>query len=186
MIRGGMIRKTLAVLLVVIIGLLGMAAMKPDNFAVTRSTTIAAPPAQVLALVSDLRRWRSWAPWEARDPGMQRSFSGAASGTGAVYTWAGKRLAGSGRMEITDMAPGAKVVIKLDLVAPLETSGTTAFYAVPQGAATLLTWTVYGPMPLRVKVLSVLAGMDRLLGREIEQGLARLKSVAEGRPVPAR
>ena len=56
----------------------------------------------IFALINDLRGWGAWSPYEKRDPAMQRSFSGAASGKGAIYEWDGNNNVGKGRMEITD------------------------------------------------------------------------------------
>lgn len=174
-----MFKKILAVLLVVVIGILGMAAMKPDQFTVTRSTTIKAPPEKVLGLVSDFHQWRSWSPWEDLDPNMQRTFSGAPSGKGALYQWSGNKEVGIGRMEIVEVEPASKVVIKLDFITPFESSNMTEFVAAPQDDATNLTWTMSGPMPFISKIMSVFISMDRMIGKDFEKGLAKMKAVAE-------
>ncbi len=54
---------------------------------------------------------------------MKRSFSGAASGKGAVYAWDGNSNVGSGRMEILEATTPSKINIKLDFLSRLK--GTT-------------------------------------------------------------
>jgi uncharacterized protein YndB with AHSA1/START domain len=174
-----MFKKILAVLLVVVIGILGMAAMKPDTFAVTRSITIKAPPEKILGMVSDFRQWQAWSPWEGLDPQMQRTFSGPANGKGAIYQWSGNKEVGQGRMEVTEVVPAAKVVIKLDFITPFESSNMTEFSTVPQGDATNVTWTMTGPMPFISKVMSVFISMDSMIGKDFEKGLAKMKAAAE-------
>ena len=174
-----MLKKILAVLVVVVLGILGMAAMKPDSFAVNRSIAIKAPPEKVLALVSDFHQWRTWSPWETLDPNMQRTFSGAAAGKGAIYSWSGNKDVGSGRMEIVDLAPASKVVIKLDFLTPMETSSVTEFVAAPQADGTLVTWNMSGPMPFISKIMSVFVSMDRMIGNDFDKGLAKMKAAAE-------
>ena len=67
---------------------------------------------------------------------MQRSFSGANSGKGAVYAWDGNKNVGSGRMEILDVSVPSKIVIKLDFLKPFEAHNTAEFTMLPQGDAT--------------------------------------------------
>ena len=75
------------------------------TFDVGRGTRIAADPALVHGLVNDLREWPAWSPWEDLDGAMQRTYSGADSGVGAYYAWAGNRKAGQGSMEIVASSP---------------------------------------------------------------------------------
>ena len=74
-----------AVLAVAIVIVLILAATKPDTFQVTRAATINAPAAKIFPLIADFHQWGQWSPWEHKDPAMQRTFSGANSGLGAVY-----------------------------------------------------------------------------------------------------
>lgn len=166
----------LAVLLVIVL----MAAMKPNSFSVTRSTAIAAPPEKIAALIADFHQWRNWSPWEDLDPAMQRTFSGAASGKGAVYAWQGNKEVGRGRMEITDAASPAKTVIKLDFIEPFASSNVTEFSLKADGSkGTIATWTMTGPMLFVTRLMTVFVSMDALIGKDFDKGLARLKAVAE-------
>lgn len=160
--------------------ILGLALTKPDHFEIQRVATIKAPPETIMPLLSDFRQWTKWSPWEHLDPAMQRTFSGAASGQGAVYAWKGNSKVGEGRMEITDLAAPTRLVIKLDFVTPFESHNVTEFALLPQGEQTTVTWTMKGPMPFISKVMTVFASMDTLAGADLERGLAKLKAVAEG------
>jgi uncharacterized protein YndB with AHSA1/START domain len=174
-----MIKKIALVLVVIFIGILGMAAMQPNTFAVSRTTTIKAPPDKLFALVSDFRQWTNWSPWEHLDPNMQRTFSGAQTGKGALYNWKGNNDVGSGKMEITDVTPPSRIVIKLDFIVPFESSNVTEFAFAPQGENTAVTWTMTGPMPFVSKIMSVFMSMDRIIGKDFEKGLANMKATAE-------
>ena len=46
------------------------------EFRVSRSTTIAAPPERILPLITTLREWRKWSPWEGLDPNLERKYAG--------------------------------------------------------------------------------------------------------------
>src|SRR5450830_2110536 len=91
-----MLKKVALGVFAVIVVILLMAAMKPNTFTITRSITIAAPPEKVAGLIIDFHQWQAWSPWEKLDPAMQRTFSGAPAGKGAVYAWVGNKDVGRG------------------------------------------------------------------------------------------
>jgi polyketide cyclase/dehydrase/lipid transport protein len=165
------------VILVVIAGVLALAATRPDSFSVQRSASIQAPPEKIVPYLADFRQWGAWSPWEKMDPAMKRSLSGAASGKGAVYEWQSDKV-GTGRMEMTESSP-SRVAVKLDFLKPFEGHNTAAFALEPSGSATKVTWTMQGPMNYVSKVISVFCDMDTMIGKDFEAGLANLKAAAE-------
>jgi hypothetical protein len=172
-----MLKIILIVVLVLIAGLLAFAATKPGSFRYQRTASIKAPPEKILPLISDLHAWSRWNPFE-KDPAMKRTYSGAASGKGAVYEWDGNSQVGAGRMEILDVTP-SKVTIKLDFLRPFEGHNTAELTLEPQGDATRVTWAMFGPNRYLSKLMSVFMNMDTMIGREFETGLANLKKIAE-------
>jgi uncharacterized protein YndB with AHSA1/START domain len=164
-----------AVLVVGVGAVLALAATKPDSFKVERAASIKAPPEKIFALVSDLHGWRAWSPYENKDPEMKRTFSGK----GAVYEWNGNKNVGKGRMEITQASAPSKVVIKLDFISPFEGHNTAEFTMEPKGDATSVKWGMYGPAPFVSKVMQVFVDLDRMIGKDFEQGLGNLKALAE-------
>jgi hypothetical protein len=168
-----------AVLGLAIVVILILAATRPNTFSVQRATTVRAPAEKIFLLINDFRQWGSWSPYEHKDPAMKRTFSGAASGKGAVYAWDGNKNVGSGRMEILDTSAPAKIVIKLDFFTPFEGHNTAEFTMLPQGDATNLTWLMHGPAPFMAKVMHVFMNIDRMVGKDFEIGLANLKRLTE-------
>jgi uncharacterized protein YndB with AHSA1/START domain len=82
------------------------------KFTVTRSVLIAAPPGRVYPLLADPRRWKEWTVWNQRDPAMQISYFGPATGAGAGWAWQSK-TEGDGRMTFTAAEPDARVAYDL-------------------------------------------------------------------------
>jgi hypothetical protein len=78
-----------------------LAAGRPTTFQVQRSIIIQASPQKIFALLDDFHNWSRWAPQDKEDPTMRRTFSGAASGPGAISEWTSSGSAGTGRMTIT-------------------------------------------------------------------------------------
>jgi uncharacterized protein YndB with AHSA1/START domain len=160
-------------------GALILAAMKPDSFRVERSASIKAPAEKIFPLVSDLKGWAAWSPYEKKDPAMQRTFGAVTAGKGAVYGWEGNKNVGKGRMEITSAAPPSKLVIKLDFFEPFEAHNTAEFTLDGKGDATTVTWAMYGPANFISKLMGVFFNMDKMIGADFEAGLANLKSITE-------
>lgn len=162
-------------------GVLLYAATRPDSFRVERSTRIEAPADNIFPLVNDLRAWNGWSPYDAKDPAMQRTFSGPASGPGAVYAWSGNRDVGQGRMEILAATPPSQVTIQLDFIQPFQARNTAEFTLRPEGTGTKVTWALHGPSPYISKLMGLVFNLDHMVGNDFEVGLANLKRVAEQR-----
>ncbi|MDP2226248.1 MAG: SRPBCC family protein [Moraxellaceae bacterium] len=158
--------------------LLVVAALRPDTFRVERTVLIKAAPEQVAAQISDFHRWGAWSPWEKKDPAMQRTFSGAASGMGARYSWQGDQNVGSGSMEITS-ATAEKITIQLDFLAPFEAHNIAEFTLRPQAEGTEVSWAMTGPVPFFARIIHLFFDMDKMVGADFEAGLSNLKAFVE-------
>ena len=174
-----MIRKLALISAVLIVAVLIYAATKPDNFRIERTTTIKAPPERIFALINDFRQWEAWSPWEKIDPTLTRTYSGATSGKGAIYAWAGNKNVGSGRMEIIESSPPSRIVLKLDFSEPFEAHNEVLFKLEARGDATTLTQAMYGPSPYVSKLMGIFFDMDKMVGEKYDEGLASIKGIAE-------
>jgi uncharacterized protein YndB with AHSA1/START domain len=171
-----------AILLLVVAAIAAVlvyAATRADSFRVERTLDIAASPEKLYALIGDLHRWRDWSPYERKDPAMQRTLTGAASGVGAVYAWKGNKQVGEGRMEIIEATPPRQLRIQLDFIAPFEAHNVAEFTLQPQGATARVTWALSGPRPFVSKLIGLFVNMDAMIGGDFEVGLAQLKTLAE-------
>ena len=153
--------------------------MAEKTFRVQRSATINASPQRLFDLISDFRQWPSWSPWEKLDPNMKKTVSGAPKGKGAVYEWDGNKKAGKGRMEIVDAAAPSRVNIKLDFEKPFRSNNRTEFALSPQGNTTNVTWTMEGPQSFMMRVMGLFMNMDKMIGKDFEEGLANMRAIAE-------
>jgi Polyketide cyclase / dehydrase and lipid transport len=149
------------------------------DFEVVRSTTIAAPADRVHGLIDDFHAWRAWSPWEDVDPELRRDYSGAESGVGAHYAWEGNRKAGKGSMEIVGSTP-ERVDVRLSFERPWKATNAVAFELAREGdGATAVTWRMRGSNKGFAALFAKVYSMDRLLGKDFEKGLARMKGAAE-------
>jgi hypothetical protein len=181
-----MFKRLVLLLALVLGGLAAFIATRPSDFVISRSRTLAAPPEVVFAYVSDFHRWTEWSPWEKRDPGLLRDYSGAPAGAGAVYHWVGNEDVGEGRMTITGAEAPSSVTIRLEFMRPFQAVNTAQFDILAGGLGTDVTWSMLGRHGFVSKAMSLVFDVDKRVGRDFEQGLADLDTVtAAATPPPA-
>ena len=67
-----MLKKIVLLLLLILLAFAGYVAMQPSTGTVTRSATIAAPPATVFQYINDLHKWRTGRPGRSSTPTPKR------------------------------------------------------------------------------------------------------------------
>lgn len=175
-----MFKKILIGLVVLIAAFAGVVALQPSEFRVSRTATIAAPAGDVFGHVNDLHKWNAWSPWAKLDPAAKVSFEGAPVGKGAVFTWSGNEQVGEGRMTVAESRPGELVALNVDFVKPFEGKSTSEFAFKPEGNQTAVTWTMGGHHDFIGKAMCLIMNGQKMMGGEMEKGLANLKAVVEG------
>ena len=157
--------------------LAAVVALWPEGQRVERSAAMAVPPAAVLAELTDLQRWEAWSPWPPRDPTVQRTFGGPPLGVGASCYWSRGR---TDRGRLTVVTAGLEVVeVELEEEQPLPSSSDIQFKVEPTAAGTQVSWAVTREEGFVARVLTILTRRDAAIGRDLEQGLARLNVAAE-------
>lgn len=167
-----------AVLALVILGWVGLAATKPDEFRVTRSAVIEAPAAVIFEHVNDLQKWQAWSPWVEMDPEATYAFEGKVSGLGATLHWDGEK-SGKGTMIVAESRSPEFVGFQLEFLEPMQASNVAEIALAPEGTGTLVTWTMYGPNNFISKMMSVVMDCEKMVGDQFEKGLSNLKTIAE-------
>ena len=73
-----------------------------------------------------------------------------------------------------------RMVMRLDFVEPMQTSSQAEFSLRPLAAGgTEVRWAMHGPAPFVSKLMGLLFDMDKMIGKDFEDGLANLKQLAE-------
>ncbi|WP_216917565.1 SRPBCC family protein [Nocardia noduli] len=148
------------------------------EFEVVRQAVVSAAPSRVHAYINDFHEWTKWSPWEDLDPQLQRSYAGPESGVGAEYSWSGNRKAGAGRMEIVSSAD-REIGVRLEFEKPWKAVNQVTFTLNPVRDGTEVVWKMTGRQTGLMGLISKVMPMDKMVGKDFEKGLARLKSVAE-------
>ncbi len=159
------------------ITLVGAVSMQPDTSHIERTGLVHARPEIVHGLVADFKLWPQWSPWEAMDPTMAHTYSGAEKGEGAITTWKGNSDVGEGKMTITKASP-ERLDILLEFVAPFAATNDTAFTFAAAEGGTQVTWIMDGENNFASKMFGMMVDMDAMIGADFERGLSQLDKVA--------
>jgi uncharacterized protein YndB with AHSA1/START domain len=171
--------KTIAIAVAVaVLAILIYAATRPNTFHVERTIDIKASPEKLFALINDFRQWDAWTPYN-KDPAMKKTYGGNASGKGATYAWKGNKEVGQGEIAITESEPNSRIAFDLHMIEPFEGRNHVVIALKAAGGTTTVTWILEDHHSYFLKLMSVFINMDKMIGKDFETGLARLKSIAE-------
>ena len=150
-----------------------------DTYTVERSTAIEAQLAEIFSLVADFGRRIEWSPWEGLNPDLQRTYSGAVSGSGASDGWSGDRKAGQGQMTILEPVEPSSVTVDLRFDKHFKARIDMSFDIAEQSSGSSVRWKMSGTKTLMTRVMGIFKSMDAMVGPDFEKGLSQLKDVAE-------
>jgi Polyketide cyclase / dehydrase and lipid transport len=174
-----MIKITLIIFTVAILAVLAYAATKPDAYTVTRSQLINAPADKLHAIINSPREFEKWSPYSPKDPQMTNTYSGPASGVGARNDFAGNSQVGQGSVEIIRSTTSTEVAMRLTMIKPFAAQNEVVYSLKPLTGGTEVTWAMNAKQPFFAKVMGVFINMDKMIGGDFAEGLAKLKLLAE-------
>jgi uncharacterized protein YndB with AHSA1/START domain len=161
----------LVVLLVVV------ALLIPGRWHVERSIVIDAAPELVYPAVAELRQWREWTIWYARNPQLETHYQGPADGVGAVSEW--RDAQGHGRLTVTAAEPDRLIAYDLLFDGDMLTRGSIVL--VPEAGGTRATWTFAGDAGFNPVARYFGFMVTRAIADDFDHGLRRLKRLCEDR-----
>ena len=112
---------------------------------------------------------------------MKKTFEGPSSGPGASYAWNGNNAVGEGRLTIVESKPAELITMKLEFSRPFKCTNEVNFKLEPSPGGTRVSWIMDGKNNFMTKAMSLFMNMDKMVGKDFEQGLANLSGVAQGR-----
>lgn len=166
------------VLVVAVAIVLFLASRRPDTIRLERGVEVAAPMEKVFGQIQDLHAFNVWNPWVKMDPEIQLTYRGPQSGVGAVSAWTSRKV-GEGSMEIVEVEAPRRVGIRLDFVKPFAATNQARFDLEPTGTGTRVRWAMEGRALFMQRVMGVFFDVEKMMGKNFEDGLANLKRVVE-------
>jgi uncharacterized protein YndB with AHSA1/START domain len=167
-----------AAVAVLVAVLLLYASTRPGAIHVERSIRIKAPAEMIFPYINDFHQWQAWTPYD-KDSAMKKSYSGSESGPGAHYAWEGDKQVGQGEIMITRTTPPHRLEFDLHMIQPFEARNVATMSLDADGDATRVTWGLDAKHNLMMKVVALFMDLDKLIGKDFELGLSRLKVAAE-------
>lgn len=173
--------KITGIVLAVIIAILVVIGLtRPKTYNVHREIVINAPATAVYTTVSHFENFAKWSPWQHLDPNMKVTLDGTDGTVGAKYSWVGNDKAGSGAMTITKLEQDKTVEQDLHFLKPFESHASTYMNLEPAEGGTKITWGMKGDMNFMSNVfMFFMGGMDKVIGKDYDTGLANLKKLVE-------
>jgi uncharacterized protein YndB with AHSA1/START domain len=171
---------TLLVIAIVLLGaFLFYVSMKPDSCQFSRSIHISAPPEKIFPLIDDPRAMNEWNPFVKADPNIKLTYSGPSHGVGAANDFEGNGRVGSGRAEIIESVPPAKVIVALRMDRPMKCQNRVEFTILPRASGADVTWAMSGRQTFIGKLFATFVGAEKMVCNAFESGLADLKARVE-------
>jgi hypothetical protein len=155
----------------------------PNQLEVTRTASIERPRAAVFAMINDLRIAKEWSPYYARDPDADYAFNGE-PGEGQSMRWVSNvREVGRGRMSIVSSSENEEVqsILQMGERATLNSQINLR----PGQGTTAVEWRVTaecaeGAINVPCRYMNLI--MRGMVQKELDSGLARLKTLTEQLP----
>jgi uncharacterized protein YndB with AHSA1/START domain len=134
----GVVTALIIAVAVAVIYFLVRAALKPDRFRIARSIRIAAPASAIYPHIASMERFKSWSPWQDKDPSMTQTIGPIAEGVGSWMEWSGNGKVGQGRMEVVEALPPSRLAYKLNFQKPMQAENMAEFTLAESGGGEAL------------------------------------------------
>lgn len=159
-----------------------LAVIAPKSYNVSRSIEINRPKSVVFHYLKSLKNQDEWSPWGKRDPNMVKNFVGTDGEVGAVSSWKGNKDVGEGEQELTRIVDGERIESELRFLKPFKSTSNAYMETKAVDAdTTQVMWGFSGKNKFPMSIMMLFMSMDKMVGRDFEEGLASLKEILENR-----
>jgi len=175
------VKKILLGIVILIALLLIIGIFTKKEYTVERSIVINKPKQEVFDYIKSLKNQNNFSVWARMDPGMKKEYHGTDGTVGFVSTWdSEKKDVGKGEQEITKIDEGNRIDFALRFIKPMEGNATAYMTTETAGEnQTTTKWAFEGKMGYPMNTLLLFMNMDKMLGPDLEQGLANLKEIMD-------
>lgn len=174
----------LLTILLVIAGLLILvlllALVGKKEYSLSRSIRINRPVATVYDYLRFLKNQDEYNVWTMIDPQMKKTYTGTDGQVGFIYAWDGNKQAGAGEQEIISLSENEEVTIDVRFKRPFPGLIHTPLKTEKiNDDQTMVTWNMKSRMPFPRNIFLYFINMDKVLGKELEKSLGKLKGKME-------
>ncbi|WP_203292819.1 SRPBCC family protein [Luteirhabdus pelagi] len=171
----------LYILIGIIVLLIILSLVAPKKFDVNRSMIINRDKKTVFDYLKYIKNQDEWSPWMKRDPDMHREFDGEDGNVGFVSRWdSNHKQVGAGEQEIKLILPNERIENEIRFFKPFKSVNTGYFVLREvEPSKTEVTWGFHGKHKPPMNVMMLFMSMDKMVGKDFEEGLHDLKLVME-------
>lgn len=157
-----------------------LALIAPKTYNVFRSIEIDSPKSTVFPHLRFLNKQQEWSPWAKKDPNMERRLTGTDGEVGAISYWNGNKEVGEGEQELTKIVDGERVEGKLRFFKPWKSESDCYMNLVETAnGKSEVTWGFSGKNKFPMNIMMLFMSMDKMVGKDFEEGLQTLKTKLE-------
>ncbi len=164
----------------IIILIIVLALIAPKSYAVSRSIVINKSSKELYEYLRFLKNHDEWSPWFERDPNMKKTNTGTDGEVGFVSAWeSDHKQVGHGEQEITGLVDSQVINSELRFLKPFKSTSDAYLKMEEVSNGTEFTWGFSGNNKFPVSIMMLFMNMDKAVGGDFEQGLAKLKEILE-------
>ncbi len=174
-------KNILLVFAAIVVIVLILAAIVPNEFGVVREVTINKSNKEVFEYTKYLKNQEKFSVWAKIDTNMTREFTGVDGTVGFVSAWRSDHPdVGIGEQEIIKIDADKRIDYELRFFEPFEsTSLAYITFDKIDSNKTVVKWGFDGEMPYPMNLMLLFMDMDAELGKNLQDGLDKLKEILE-------
>jgi uncharacterized protein YndB with AHSA1/START domain len=175
------IKKILIGIIGIIVLILIIALFVKKDYAVEKEIVINKPKTEVFDYIKHLKNQDNFSIWAKADPNMKKEYKGTDATVGFVSAWeSNEKNVGMGEQEIKNIVEGERIDFELRFKKPFEATDN-AFMTTEAvaDAQTKVKWGFNGKMNYPMNIMLLFMDMDKMLGKDLEDGLKNLKGELE-------
>jgi hypothetical protein len=146
---------------------------------IEKSTVISKNLKEVFDYLKYTKNQDNFSVWNMADPSMKKDYRGTDGTVGFVYIWdSTNKNVGAGEQETKSINDGKSIEFEVRFFRPMKNTGKAFFYTEGVGeGSTNVTWVFDSPSKFPYSLFSFF--FKKMLGRDLENGLANLKKILE-------
>ena len=170
----------LYILIALVIFIVILAAIAPKKYDVQRSIIINKKTSDVYQYLKLIRNQNYWSVWQKKDPNMKQESTGVDGTVGFVNRWEGNKHVGVGEQEIKGIVENERIDSELRFYKPFKsTSDAYLIMREIEPTQTEVIWGFSGKNKIPMNIMMLFMSMDKMVGKDFEQGLRNLKMELE-------
>jgi len=157
-----------------------LALIAPKKLEVKRDIDINCSKEKAFGYLKFVKNQNEWSPWKKKDPSMKQEFEGIDGTVGFISKWEGNKQVGTGEQEIKEIIEETQINTELRFLKPWKSVSDAYLIVDGKGDNQCnVTWGFKGRNKIPINVLMLFMNMDKVMGKDFNEGLESLKELLE-------